>query len=171
MNVRLRSPAADDTPWLDGWLAAVSGLGASDVVDVAQPGASIAGCLKEDRSLSAWVVERDAARAGIVLLRRDSPARGAATFELVAVEPRHSRRGVGQQAAALAEEALSARTRLLYAPAPASHGISVYFWIRLGYRPLLRAEWPCERPGVAWLARDRGVTSEATARPVRRRRA
>ena len=31
---------------------------------------------------------------------------------------------------------------------------SVYFWIRLGYHPLLRPEWPCAREGVAWLTRE-----------------
>jgi hypothetical protein len=35
----------------------------------------------------------------------------------------------------------------------------MYFWIRLGYRPLLRTEWPCERAGVAWLRRELGADS------------
>jgi hypothetical protein len=34
------------------------------------------------------------------------------------------------------------------------HGIAMYFWIRLGYRPLMHSEWPCAREGIAWLARD-----------------
>jgi hypothetical protein len=59
------------------------------------------------------------------------------------------------QAAALLEVQLrKARIQRIYAPASAAHGIAVYFWIRLGYRPLLRADWPCNREGVAWLARD-----------------
>jgi GNAT superfamily N-acetyltransferase len=157
VNVRLRPLTADDTPWLDGWLALASGLTGTDIVVPALPGDSIARRLKAERSLVASVVERDADPAGIVLLRSNTPRSGAATFELVAVEPKHARRGVGQRAAALAEDALPARTRMLYAPALATHGISVYFWIRLGFRPLLRAGWPCERGGIAWLARERGV--------------
>jgi GNAT superfamily N-acetyltransferase len=157
VNVRLRPITAEDAPWLDRWLALAGGLTGTDVVDPARPGESIARRLKAERSLIASVVERDADPSGIVLLRSNTPRSGAATFELVAVEPRHARRGVGQRAAALAEDALPARTRVLYAPAPATHGISLYFWIRLGYRPLLRAGWPCERAGIAWLARERGV--------------
>jgi hypothetical protein len=34
------------------------------------------------------------------------------------------------------------------------HGIDVYFWIRLGYHPLLRPEWPCEHAGVGWMLRQ-----------------
>ena len=61
----------------------------------------------------------------------------------------------GMSAAALVEDAVRAEgVRTLYAPAPAVHGIATYFWIRLGYRPLLREEWPCERVGVAWLVRE-----------------
>ena len=66
-----------------------------------------------------------------------------------------ARNGAGMIAAALAEnEIVEAGTRELFAPAPAVHGISMYFWIRLGYAPLLRTDWPCEREGVAWLRRS-----------------
>ena len=57
--------------------------------------------------------------------------------------------------AATAEREMRDRgIRRVYVPAPEVHGIAVYFWIRLGYAPLQRREWPCERPGVLWLRRD-----------------
>jgi hypothetical protein len=65
-----------------------------------------------------------------------------------------ARRGAGMRAAVLVERQIRAKgMRTAYAPATAAHGISVYFWLRLGYRPLLRAEWPCARDGVVWLMR------------------
>jgi hypothetical protein len=58
-------------------------------------------------------------------------------------------------AAALIEGELCATgASRVYAPAPEVHGIAMYFWIRLGYRPLMRGEWPCEHDGVAWLVRE-----------------
>jgi hypothetical protein len=57
-------------------------------------------------------------------------------------------------AAVLAEEEMRAEgMRSAYAPATAANGISMYFWIRLGYAPLMREEWPCQRDGIAWLKR------------------
>ena len=51
-------------------------------------------------------------------------------------------------AAALAEDEMrAAASALAYAPAAAIHGISMYFWIRLGYAPQLRDQWPCDRDG------------------------
>jgi hypothetical protein len=80
-----------------------------------------------------------------------------AIIELVATPADAARRGAGMRAAALVEgELRSAGARRVYAPAPESHGIAMYFWIRLGYRPLMRPDWPCEREGVAWLVRDLG---------------
>lgn len=84
-----------------------------------------------------------------------APRRNAAIIELVATPPSEARRGTGMAAAALVEEMLRTDgARAIYAPAPAVHGIDVYFWIRLGYGPLLRADWPCAAGGVAWMRRD-----------------
>ena len=67
-------------------------------------------------------------------------------------------------AAAVAErELLELGVRTVYAPAAEVHGIAVYFWIRLGYAPLQRAEWPCELRGVLWLRRDITVSSGDSA--------
>jgi len=92
---------------------------------------------------------------GIVLFSAPARARMSAIVELVGLAPGETRAGSGMRAVALLEEQVRADgIRSVYAPASAAHGISMYFWIRLGYHPLMRSEWPCERPGIAWLVRD-----------------
>ena len=49
----------------------------------------------------------------------------------------------------------------VYAPVPEGRGLAVYFWLRLGFRPLSRAESPKSplgltgdsKPGI-WMVRD-----------------
>jgi hypothetical protein len=38
----------------------------------------------------------------------------------------------------------------------ADAGRALYFWLRLGYRPLLQADlpWPSPRRGVVWMVRE-----------------
>jgi hypothetical protein len=139
-----------DQAWLDTWLPAAASVG----YQASSPG----------RAQKRLIIERPepAPRgaaapgcAGIIVYRTHSPSRGHAIIELVATPPDHARHGAGMEAAALLEVQLrKARIQRIYAPASAAHGIAMYFWIRLGYRPLLRADWPCARDGVAWLARD-----------------
>jgi hypothetical protein len=100
-------------------------------------------------------VLRDDEPIGVTVHAALAGRHDAAIIELIAIMPAHARHGHGHRAATFVEDTLRASgMRRVYAPAPAIHGIDVYFWIRLGYRPLLRADWPCARDGVAWLARD-----------------
>lgn len=93
-------------------------------------------------------------RAGILFYRTHWPRLGDAVIELVATPAEHARRGAGMAAVALLEQEFHRRgIRRIFAPAPAGHGIAMYFWFRLGYRPLERDAWPCAREGVAWLVR------------------
>jgi hypothetical protein len=104
--------------------------------------------------LRARIIERDSAAAGLLVYRLHAPERRTAIIELVATPSALARRGTGMTGTAMVEDELrSAGVRAVYAPAPAVHGIDVYFWIRLGYRPLQSSEWPCVRKGVAWLRR------------------
>jgi hypothetical protein len=155
VNVALRPFGARDAAWLDGWIGAVAAQVGYDELCGANAGADLRERLAKERSLRARVIERDGVPTGLIVYRLRSPRRDAAIIELVAVSPRLARRGSGMAAAALLETELrDAGIRVVYAPAPAAHGIDVYFWIRLGYRPLQSPDWPCSRPGVAWLRRD-----------------
>jgi len=145
VKVTLRAIGPDDVPWLATWLPDVAvAAGCADL--------DIAGWVATD---SGQIIVADGADAGVVGYRLQQPAADAAVLTMVAMPREHARRGAGMAAAALVEEALrGAGARIVYAPATAAHGISMYFWIRLGYRPLPRAEWPCARAGVAWLSRE-----------------
>jgi hypothetical protein len=150
VNVALREVAEGDAAWLDTWLGAVAASVSYDCTKAS----SLLDRLRSQPSLRAKVIERDAAAVGIIVYRLHAPRRNAAMIDFVATPPAEARRGSGMAAAALVEHDMrEARTKIVYAPAPDLHGIAVYFWIRLGYRPLPSAEWPCVRDGVAWMAR------------------
>lgn len=147
MNLALRNATPADDEWLASWLPAVSatvGHDASRLIDQVHSG----------RADGVRVIMRDGEDAGVIAYRPHQPARGSAIIELVALPAEASRRGSGTRAAATLEDELRRHgIRAIYAPAPEQHGIDVYFWIRLGYRPLPRAEWPCDMPGVGWFIR------------------
>jgi hypothetical protein len=155
VTIALRPLLDADAAWLDGWLAPVAASVGYDEIDVTRPGASLRERAQRDGGVRATVIVRDGADAGLAVYRRAALNRGSAIIEIVATPPASARKGSGMMAAALIEEELrTGGVRSLYAPAPAAHGITMYFWIRLGYRPLLRGQWPCERDGVAWLVRE-----------------
>ncbi|MDP9238304.1 MAG: GNAT family N-acetyltransferase [Chloroflexota bacterium] len=155
MNVVLHPFTGADAIWLDTWISPVARSVGYDALGHADAGQALLARLRTEKTLRARVIERDGDAVGVILYRLHAPKRGAAIIELVATPPSAARLGTGMTAAALAEDELRAeKVRRVYAPAPAVHGISMYFWIRLGYRPLLSPEWPCRLEGVAWLVRD-----------------
>jgi hypothetical protein len=106
-------------------------------------------------ALEIEVIERDGEAQGIVIAQFDVPGRSEGLIEIVALPPTAARRGTGVLGATLVEDRMQAQgVTAIYAPVADVHGISMYFWIRLGYRPLLRADWPCAVDGVVWLRRD-----------------
>ncbi|TAK58004.1 MAG: hypothetical protein EPO22_11495 [Dehalococcoidia bacterium] len=154
MNVALRPLEDGDVAWLDGWLGGVA-AGVGYETGAESPGEWLRGRLARERRLHVDVIGRDGHAAGVVIYRARATRRSAAIIELVATPTSEARRGTGMAAAALVEELLRAEgVRTIYAPAPAVHGIDVYFWIRLGYRPLPRDAWPCAIDAVAWMRRD-----------------
>ncbi len=80
---------------------------------------------------------------GVVLEAREA---GAATIPFTAIEPSRRYRGLGGAAGLALERHLRRRFAVerVYAPVPDGRGLAVYFWLRLGFRPLTRAEapWP-----------------------------
>lgn len=149
MSVSLRDLCAGDAEWLDAWLPRVAGLVGYERDDTA----TLLARVKEDRRFKARVIIRDGVDVGVAVFspRPD----GTARIELIATPLEHARKGAGMGAAALVEDELrAAGATTIFAPAPAANGIAMYFWIRLGYAPILRGEWPCEREGVAWLRRE-----------------
>jgi GNAT superfamily N-acetyltransferase len=151
VNVRLRSLVVADASWADAWLPDVAGSVGHDARDVA----SLLARGKKERGLLARAIERERDPIGVALARSAWAKPGAGIIELVALPPEHARRGYGTRAAALIElELRDAGSTRVYVPAPAVHGIAMYFWIRLGYHPLMRDAWPCQRDNVAWMVRQ-----------------
>ncbi len=85
-----------------------------------------------------------------------SPEVDAARVDFLAVAPGERRLGIGGRTALTLERRLRDKAQRLYALVPSSIGLALYFWLRLGYRPLTteqRPEPPPSPPAV-WMVRD-----------------
>jgi hypothetical protein len=143
---------ADDGAWLDTWLGASAASVGYDAIDTDEPSRSLSEAIRGGLDARTIVADEP---VGVITYRAHTGSAVDAIIEFVGIESSYARRGYGQAGAALlADELTAAGVRRIFAPAPEIHGIAMYFWIRLGYRPLLRDDWPCVREGAAWLARD-----------------
>jgi GNAT superfamily N-acetyltransferase len=85
-----------------------------------------------------------------------APLPDAARVRLLAVDPARRRLGIGGRAAMALEERLVKKACRLYVAVPSELGLALYFWLRLGYRPLTQAEWPAppDRAPSTWMVRE-----------------
>jgi len=129
-RVRLRPARDDDIPAIAPWC---------DGADVVRPEAAA-------REL---VITRAGADEPIGLLRyrAGEPAEGWVTIGCVVLAEEERRRGLGADAVQLFEEAVARRygVRHFRAGVDAGNGLSLYFWLRLGYRPL---GWAADEQGT-----------------------
>jgi GNAT superfamily N-acetyltransferase len=83
---------------------------------------------------------------GLIVLLPDRPEPGDVSVPLVAVSPQRRFSGLGGEAVLAVEREVRARwgVQRCFAPVPDGRGLAVYFWLRLGYRPLTtqQAPWP-----------------------------
>ena len=100
---------------------------------------------------------------GLILLLTDRPEPGAVSIPLVAVAPQRRFKGLGGEAVLAVEREVRSRwgTQRCYAPVPDGRGLAVYFWLRLGYRPLTTAQAPWPLAGLSdeprrgiWMLRE-----------------
>jgi GNAT superfamily N-acetyltransferase len=102
--------------------------------------------------------EGEAPVIGVLVVQRDAPLAGATTVGFIAVEPARRHRGLGGEAVLALERRLGGGRAL--APVPEGRGLAVYFWLRVGYRPLRLAEAPGPPRGLAgpiagiWMGRN-----------------
>jgi hypothetical protein len=106
---------------------------------------------------------RDGGPVGLAVVLLGQPTTGATCVPFIAIDPVARFRGLGGEAGLALERLTRERwqTQRVLAPVPERRGLAVYFWLRLGYRPLTRAEapWPLvglngrAGPGI-WMARD-----------------
>jgi GNAT superfamily N-acetyltransferase len=108
------------------------------------------------------ISDLDAQPIGAAVVRRNAPTEEAVAVPFIAVAPGRRFRGLGGEAGLALERHLRRRLGIekVYAPVPEQRGLAVYFWMRLGYRPLMAGEsaWPLAglndvaRAGI-WLVR------------------
>jgi len=152
-------------PWYGRTAAAVAGLRTGQVeadlrrhFDEARS--------QPDRELSAIVLTLRQAQGaatggevvGLLDRRGPYPAAGWLTVGFLALAEPYRGRGLGSEAVlALEEEACRLGLAHRFAAGVgADAGRALYFWLRLGYRPLLQADlpWPSPREGVVWMVRE-----------------
>jgi ribosomal protein S18 acetylase RimI-like enzyme len=131
----LRMLRASDVPALASWLPAI---------------ASELGCdrwagetaLRDGVGAPDALLFSDHAGDAFIAYQTGTPSAGAATIDLVAVAHQQRRLGLGGRAALALERRLAREADRIYVRVPSRIGIALYFWLRLGYRPLLQHDWP-----------------------------
>lgn len=109
------------------------------------------------------ISDSDRTPIGVALVRQDEPGPENAILSFLAVQPERRYRGLGGEAGLAVERYVRANhgVKRVFAGVPEGRGLAVYFWLRLGYRPLSIAEAPDvplgltsdSRPGI-WMLRD-----------------
>jgi GNAT superfamily N-acetyltransferase len=111
----------------------------------------------------AMAILKEGRAIGVLAAVLDEPEQGSATLTFVGIEPGERFQGLGGEAALALEQQLRKRAGVerVLVPVPEQRGLAVYFWLRLGYRPLIAAMAPWsvrglgarQTPGI-WMARD-----------------
>ena len=83
-----------------------------------------------------------------------APRRDAAQIVFLAVTPDRRRLGIGQRAVFTLERRLARSAARCFVLVPARLGLALYFWLRLGYRPLTQAGSPTQQEAGLWLVRQ-----------------
>lgn len=108
------------------------------------------------------VLVADLAGESIGLVIVDAVEHGDAGVGLISIDPARRYRGLGGEAGLALERHLRSNhgVERVYASVPDTRGLAVYFWLRLGYRPLTMssAPGPVESLGAPlegiWMLRD-----------------
>jgi len=91
---------------------------------------------------------------GVLQYQPGEPSEGGATITWVALAEGERRWGLGQDAVRLFEEVAGRHgVRAFRAQVPVSLGLALYFWLRLGYRPL-DVERETKRSGTLAMVRE-----------------
>ena len=131
--MRLHSIRPADAERLASWLPDVASE--AGWADWAEPDAL-------SRSIHDPQVLTNDSSTAFLVFELASPAQHAARVDFLAVLPERRRLGIGGQAAISLECHLRDKARRVYTFVPASIGLALYFWLRLGYQPLTQADWP-----------------------------
>ncbi|HEY8491760.1 MAG TPA: hypothetical protein VIO14_12295 [Dehalococcoidia bacterium] len=156
-RVRLRPLAEGDRPLVEPWLAeaaaAVRGRGAPREPCGFQ---ELVRALAADGWSALFALDLGDGEPSGLLGCQLAPDGDWCTFTFAALRAGRRVTGYGGEAVLalerrLREAGLAARFR---AGVPHGNGLAVYFWLRIGYRPLLRSAWEAGfAPGRTWMVR------------------
>lgn len=97
----------------------------------------------------------DSDRRGVVAVAIGTPDENSATIDFLAVDPERRRLGTGGRLALATERRVQQEVRTLFARVPMDVGLALYFWLRLGYRPLTSTQRPARlNSSDTWMVRD-----------------
>lgn len=145
----LRSLRASDLPSLSAWLQRVAAeLGCDRWADEE--------ALRDGFGASDVLLYSDKRGDAFVAYQTATPLPDSARIELLAVAPAQRRLSTGSRAALALERRLSRSSKRVYVLVPSKLGLALYFWLRLGYRPLTQREWPAspESTPSVWMMRE-----------------
>jgi GNAT superfamily N-acetyltransferase len=145
----LRSLRPSDVSALSAWLSPLAAqLGCE------RWGSELA--LRETIGVHDALLYTDYAGEAFVAYETGAPLRGSPRIDFVAVTREKRRLGIGSRAALALERRLARSADQVYVRVPPQLGLALYFWLRLGYRPLLQHDWPAARgeEPSAWMMRD-----------------
>jgi hypothetical protein len=97
-----------------------------------------------DSAFGVLISDAAGAPIGCAVVVLHSPEEGSASVPFLAIEPSGRFRGLGGEAALGLERHLRRRFRIrrFYAPVPDGRGLALYFWLRIGLRPLTASQSP-----------------------------
>lgn len=160
-------PLLDDARWLAEACAAIT-LGTR------------AGASPEPvPDLEAWAAARwrgatltsiaagSAGRVGFVVWRALGDAADAVAVEALAI--RREARNLGYGAEAAEQLVASLPTAVVFAATPRSNGLALYFWLRVGFRPVRvdEVEWMALDPDRLWMVSAVGWSRHRGGPPAR----
>lgn len=109
------------------------------------------------RSIHDPLVLTDESSTVFLAVELASPIPKSARVDFLAVSPGKRRLGIGGQTALALERRLRGKAKRLYTLVPASIGLALYFWLRLGYQPLTKRDWPASpetSESSVWMMRE-----------------
>ena len=143
----MRSLRTSDVASLTPWLPAIAGA-------IGCERWSSEDALRDAGGRLDVLLYHDGAGEAFVTFTLEAPVPGAVRIDLLAVAPDKRRLGTGGRAAIALEKRLGHSTKRIYVAVPSAIGLALYFWLRLGYRPLTQREWPAPLDGIStWMLR------------------
>ena len=147
--MELRPLGEADLPALETWLPEAARAAGCDRWSTPD---ALRGAIGNPRVL----VGEESAGRSFLEYATGEPKRDSARVHFLAVRPDRRRLGTGHRSTLALEARLPGSITRVYISIPARLGLALYFWLRLGYRPLTQRARPAapEDAPAVWMVRD-----------------